>query len=571
MLHSLAIKNFALIEQIQVDWTRGLNVLTGETGAGKSILIDALNILLGGKASASLIRIGSEKIQIEGIFKPTAAALAWLKEQELLDQESNELLISREINKSGSRFRINGILVNQALVQELRQFLVNIHAQHEAATLISSQAQLTMLDALGDKKHSALLQLLQNTYAQKKELESKLKSFQLSEEERLKRLDFSRFQLTELSETHLSDCDEDETLVSQQRVLANVVVLASYAASAQKALIGESGASENENAFMPAVDSLQLSLSDIERGCKLDNNLDPIAALLKTSLANLEEAIAGLRRYADSLDTDPETLAAVEFRIAELATIKRKYGPTLKDAITRTSLLEEEIGQLENNQEQLDGLAQELTNLKEKLNGLAEDLSSRRKALAKKLGDRVQLELAELGMERCRFEIRVDQLEDVGPTGVDRIEFVISPNPGQPLMPLAKIASGGELSRIMLVIKSIFAEADQVATVIFDEIDTGLSGRVLQSMRDKLAHLAKSHQVLCITHQPIIAAVADNHLQVEKTQLEQTTKVFTKVLRDQERLKTLAAMASGQENEEVAINFAKSLVSQANLIKNCKQ
>jgi DNA repair protein RecN (Recombination protein N) len=568
MLQSLAIKNFALIEQIHVDWTRGLNVLTGETGAGKSILIDAINILLGGKASASLIRAGADKIQIEGVFRPTPSAQLWLQEQELCDPESNELLISREINKSGSRFRINGALVNQALMQELRQFLVNIHAQHEASTLISSQAQLIMLDALGDKKHEALLESLASIHAQKKELDIKQKDFHLSEEERLKRLDFARFQLNELNEANLSEANEDETLVKQQRVLANVVILASYAASAQKALMGGLGAGEDDAASVPAIDSLQLSLSDIERGSKLDLSLDPVACLLKTSLANLEEASAALRRYSEALDTDPETLALVEGRIAELATIKRKYGPTLNEALERREKLEQEIEKLENNQIQLDDLTKSLLLLQEKLSSLAEDLSKRRSILAKKLGERVELELADLGMERCRFEIRVDRLDDVGHSGFDRIEFVISPNPGQPLMPLAKIASGGELSRIMLVVKSIFAEADQVSTVIFDEIDTGLSGKVLQAMRDKLAHLAKSHQVLCITHQPIIAAVADNHLQIEKTQSEQTTKVFTKVLLDQERLKTLAAMASGQENEEVAINFAKSLVSQANLIKS---
>ena len=565
MLQSLAIKNFALIEQIHVDWTRGLNVLTGETGAGKSILIDAINILLGGKASPSLIRAGADKIQIEGVFKPTAATQTWLKEQELLDQESNELLISREINKSGSRFRINGVLVNQAQMQELRQFLVNIHAQHEAATLISSQAQLLMLDALGDKKHDSVLESLASIHSEKKELDAKQKNFHLSEEERLKRLDFARFQLNELSEANLSDSDEDEALLNQQRVLANVVILSGFAVSAQKALMG---ASENDNGIVPAIDSLQLALSDIERGSKLDASLDPVASLLKTSLASLEEASAALRRYAGALDTDPETLALVEGRIAELATIKRKYGPTLKEALARKEMLEQEIENLENNQNQLDDLTKNINVLREKLGALAEDLSKRRSTLAKKLGERVQLELADLGMERCRFEIRVDRLDDIGHSGFDRIEFVISPNPGQPLMPLAKIASGGELSRIMLVVKSIFAEADQVSTVIFDEIDTGLSGRVLQAMRDKLAHLAKSHQVLCITHQPIIAAVADNHLQIEKTQSEQTTKVFTKVLLDEDRLKTLAAMASGQENEEVAINFAKSLVTQANLIKS---
>jgi DNA repair protein RecN (Recombination protein N) len=564
MLQSLSIRNFALIEHLQVDWKPGLNVLTGETGAGKSILIDAISILLGAKVGAGLIRIGAEKAQIEGVFRLSPQVLVWLKEQELADGDSHELIVAREISKSGSRFRINGTLINQAVAQELRQFLISLHVQHEARTLLSAQAQLEMLDALGDKAHSHLATTVRALWSDRKELDGQLKDLQISEEERLSRLDFARFQLSELTEAQLLEADEDAELARQARILSNVVSLGSCLMNAQQALVGGRDDTSGDNLPQAAVDTVQTALSEVERGAKLDSNLEAVSSLLKNSLADIEEAATRLRRYHDSLEADPEALQAIESRIGQLAMIKRKYGPSLKDAIERRQALEPELERLENTQVRLDELNSKRASLTDRLEGAAKELSQRRRALAKKLAKRVEADLVELGMERCRFEVSIEPQLEAGPNGTDRVEFLIAPNPGQPLLPLAKIASGGELSRIMLVIKSIFAEADQVATVVFDEIDTGLSGRVLQAMRDRLAALAKSHQILCITHQPLIAAIADNHLHIQKQQTAKTTAVSAKVLIGEDRLKALAEMASGEENEEVAINFARSLISQAN-------
>jgi DNA repair protein RecN (Recombination protein N) len=561
MLVSLSIKNFALVEYLQVSWQAGLNVLTGETGAGKSILIDAVSILLGAKAGSNLIRVGTEKTQIEGVFRLTTQVSAWLKQQELNDSES-ELFVAREISKSGSRFRINGTLVNQALIQELRQLLISLHAQHEARTLLSSQAQLEMLDALGDKAYNRLLDNVRTLYAQRKNLDIQLKDLTISEEERLRLLDFTSFQLLELNEAQLVQADEDVQLSEQARILANAVALGDYAQNAQQSLIGGEVEAAADGSNPGAIDAIQTALSEVERAMKLDPRLAPIASLLNTSLANLEEAVTGLRRYREALETDPEALQLVESRIAQLAAIKRKYGPTIADALERRQHLELELKKLETTQTRSAELHLKRAEILSQLEGQAKQLAQKREALAKGLAKRVETDLAELGMERCRFEVSIESQLEVGPNGLDRVEFLIAPNPGQPLMPLAKIASGGELSRIMLVIKSIFAEADRVATVVFDEIDTGLSGRVLQSMRDKLKTLAKSHQILCITHQPIIAAVADNHLQIEKQQTDRSTRVSLKVLSGHDRLKALAEMASGQEGEE-AINFARSLISQS--------
>lgn len=561
MLESLDIREFALIENVRVEWTPGLNILTGETGAGKSIIIDALNAVLGGKAGASFIRTGAEKASIEASFKTNPLIAAWLKKQELIDEELSTLVVSREITKSGSRIRINGTLVNSAIVQELSQLLLTIHAQHEARTLMSPQSQLEMLDSLGDQPHRKLLEKVRTLWSRRKELVAQIKELDTTEDERLRRLDFIRFQLTELNEAQLNDADEDEELSKQKKVLANVAQLSSAAALAYEVLMG------GESSDSSTIDMLQTSLAEVERGARLDQELNEPADLLKQSLANIEEAARHLRRYGAGLDTDPEALSNVEARLAVLASIKRKYGPELTDAIANQARLAEEVDKLENAQTATEGLQEELAALDAALNESASELSNKRQKLGKKLSEQVLSELIDLGMERCKFEIKFDATPEVTSTGADRAEFLIAPNPGQPLLPLAKIASGGELSRVMLAVKSIFASADGVSTVIFDEIDTGLSGRVLQAMRDKLARLAKSHQILCITHQPIIASVADNHIEVQKEHSKDLTKVYARQLDADQRLRSLASMASGQEDAEVALNFARSLMEQANHLR----
>jgi len=561
MLQSLTISNFALIEKMQIDWTSGLNVLIGETGAGKSILIDAISTLLGTKAGPSVIRVGQEKCQLEGIFKPTPAVCAKLKEEELIDQEPTEIVISREVTKSGSRFRVNGTLVNQAFVQDLRQKLISVHAQHEARTLLSGQSQLELLDSLGDKQHMKMVENVRTYYERDRDLRAQLSAIQLSTEERLRRLDFARFQLVELNDAKLNALDEDETLTQEEKVLANVSLLDSNAALIQNALAGEGHSSDDSGSC--AIDLLQKCLSILEKSCKYDAKLETLIVNFQTSLASLEEASTELRKYRDGLSTDPETLNAVQARLGQLSIIKRKYGPSLKEAIDRREQIGQEITGLEGAEQNAEHLQKEVAETKEKLKNVGAGLTAGRQALAQKLCLKVQSELADLGMDRCQFEIAVEQQEEPGPAGYDRVEFLIAPNPGQPIAPLAKIASGGELSRIMLALKTVFAGADKTPTVIFDEIDTGLSGKTLQTVKDKLASLAKSHQILCITHQPMIAAVADNHLEVRKEHREQTTEVSAKVLNESESLKALASMASGFEDGEVALNFAQSLIDQA--------
>jgi DNA repair protein RecN (Recombination protein N) len=558
MLKSITIRDFALIEKAHVDWTQGLNVLTGETGAGKSILMDALNAVLGGKMAAAIIRPGADKANIEAVFALSPKVQAWLNREELLDEETSELTIAREINKSGSKVRVNGTLISQNLLGELRSLLITVHAQHEARTLMSSQSQLTMLDALGGEAHSRQLDLVKNLYGRKKELSEQLSALSISEEERLRKLDFANFQLKELLDAGLQDPLEDQELTSQISVLDNALDLKSQAVAAQEML---SGGDSHDS--MSAIDLVQKALTEVEKALRVDHALAPLHECLVSGLASIEEASTDLRRYAASLDTDPETLVELENRANQLATIKRKYGPALSQAMEKQAALATEVDSLENALTQSAKLEEELALVTSQLSEKAGELQARRKKLAKTLSAQVEKELIDLGMEKCRFEISFVELDEPNISGLDKIDFLIAPNPGQPPMPLGKIASGGELSRIMLAIKSIFASADEVATVIFDEIDTGLSGRVLNAVRDKLSRLSKSYQILCITHQPIVASVADNYLEVSKEHKKDSTVVTVKSLDDEMRLRSLAAMASGNADGAASLGFARALMDEA--------
>lgn len=563
MLKSIQIRDFALIEKAEVLWTAGLNVLTGETGAGKSILMDALSAVLGGKVSPSIIRPGADKAILEACFAPNSQIIAWLKKEDLLDDDSQEpedITIAREIGKNGSKVRVNGTLVNQNLLAELRSMLITIHAQHEARTLMSGQSQLELLDGLGDDKHQRTLEKVRTLYARKKQLADELDALTMSEEDRLRKLDFARFQLTELEQAGLDEVDEDEQIIRQVNVLANAIDLKSHSLTAQGALTG------GDNDEISASDLVQKAMIEVEKAQRFDPSLDPLHERLTEVLAGLEETARELRRYGDRLDTDPESLSDLQVRSNLLSTIKRKYGPSLADAVAKQNQLEREVEKLENTLQESEGIKTDLEAVCLELTGKAESLSKSRQELAADLAAKVKKELADLGMEKCRFEIAFQKLEESGTNGLDRMEFMIAPNPGQPPMPLGKIASGGELSRIMLAIKTIFAKADQVATVIFDEIDTGLSGRVLNAVRDKLSRLSRSQQILCITHQPIVAAIADNYLEVKKEHQTDNTVVSVTTLNEELRLHSLAAMASGNTDGE-SLSFARSLIDQASSVR----
>jgi DNA repair protein RecN (Recombination protein N) len=565
VLKNISITNLAIIQELEVHWTKGLNILAGETGAGKSILFDALSIVLGAKVSANQIKDGKDRATIEAIFEPSSMVTAWLKQQDLIDEDQTDLVVYREVTRSGSRARINGFPVNASHLNELRQLLLTFHAQHELRTLMTNSAQLELLDGLGNKAHGQLREKVRTLHARHRDLRKQFEELSISEEERIKRLDFARFQLDELIDANLTSEHEDEELGDRHKVLANAARIDSTTEKVISQLAG--GDSTYGDSFTAARDILQESLADLETLTELDASVGESAGFVRESLVNLEEAIDGVRRYRSSIDLDPESLSDVEARLAVLTQVKRKYGPGLADALRKQSELEEEIERLENASSSTIALQQELDQLQMKLSETSAQLSTERQKLAESLTKSILKELSDLGMERCRFNISFTTLDDVTADGIDKVEFLIAPNPGQPLASLAKIASGGELSRIMLALKTIFARADRVSTVVFDEIDTGLSGKILKAIRDKLVNLAASHQILCITHQPIIASVADNYIHVCKEQSDDKTIIKAGRLEGDSLLKALAEMASGREGEEVAMTFAHSLMEEAGRVK----
>lgn len=563
MLKSISVKNLAIIKEIDIEWTEGLNILTGETGAGKSILFDALSIALGSKVNASYIRKGASKATIEVVFDLTGEVSGWLKKQELLDGEETDLLISREITKSSSRSRINGTLVNHKILKELRSLILTFHAQHEIRTLMNHSTQLDLLDGIAPREHINLKNKYCETYVRYNEILEKLNSLQISEEERTRRLDFAKFQFNELNEAQLDSEFEEEELLEQQKVLGNHQEIES---SIQLSLNYLNGTGDTDG--QSVVDHLQSSLSLISNITEFDSSLKSVIELLESSLANAEEANQNLRRYLDSCQSDPESLQLVEERLNVLATVKRKYGPSLKEAISRKEELEKELFELENQDYEIGKLKTALQEVESEARKLAGQLSKSRKKIAASLEKSILFELKDLGMERARFVIEFSQLEDILQSGFDRIEFTISTNPGIDPMPISKVASGGELSRVMLALKTIFARQDKVQTVVFDEIDAGMSGKTLNAIREKLARLARSHQILSITHHPIVASVADNHVEVSKVQTKNETTIHVSNLNKQERLDSIAQMASGDSNQKESMSFARSLLDQANELKS---
>ena len=571
MLIELEIKDFALVEHVRVPFSWGLNVLTGETGAGKSILMDALNAVLGGKVSPSVIRTQADRASIEATFKCSPELTCWLKEHELSDSEEETFVLSREISKQGSKLRINGSLVNLSLMADFRQRLVTVHAQHESRTLMSSQSQLELLDALGDLEHKKLLSRLKTLYARRRQLNLELEEILKSEAERERRLDFARFQLAELEAAQLDDPQEDELIGKQRKILSKVSDIENLLSNAQVYLKGH-----DLDGQAGVLELLGNAVTELSKAAACDERLAETESSLNELLSRIEDESRAIRKHLESLESDPETLALLDERAAVLATIKRKYGPELKQAIEKQAELEEEIEKYKNAETLVLNLEAELKELNGELLANVSALSAKRSSLAESISKKIQQELSELGMNNCRFEISLTQpeqedhkllLDAIGPNGLDRCDFLICPNPGQPLLPLAKIASGGELSRIMLAVKTIFAGAERAATVVFDEIDTGLSGRVLQTMRDKLARLAKSQQILCITHQPIIASVADSHICVTKEQNKSSTRTDVSILDEPSRVKALASMASGHENQEAALSFARALFEESSKVK----
>jgi DNA repair protein RecN (Recombination protein N) len=571
MLLSLRIQNFALIDQLELEFGLGLNVLTGETGAGKSIILDAIDILLGGKATARSVRSGTDKATIEGTFRVGDRAREWLTSQDIDLYEDGTIVCSRELSLQGenlrSRLRVNGVIFNRKLTEELRELTLEITAQGQTIQLTTPSHQRELLDIYGGEDIISHRHTVSRAFQAYQEVYQAWQDRQQSEQERRQRIDFLQYQVREIEDVHLTVADELTELEEERQRLTHVVDLQQQSYTVYQELY------QNDDGDSPAVaDLLGQAESTLSGMVDIDSNLQPILDLVSTALAQVTEAAREINHYGDSLEADPDRLEEIEARIRSLKQICRKYGPTLMDAIGHYLVVKSELEELLQAEESLSELEQRSHQLQSQLNNVCEQLTTRRQLAAMALEQHLIRELKPLAMEKVQFQVNISP-QSPTPTGADSITFYFSPNPGEPLQPLAETASGGEMSRFLLALKACFSQVESVGVQIFDEIDAGVSGKVAQAIADKLYHLSHHQQILCVTHQPLVAAMADRHFRVTKTvipsaidhdvaNLERTIVSIQELREEHQRCDEIAQIAGGKSAQE-SIAFATSLLSQA--------
>lgn len=566
MLLSLAIENFALIDRLNLEFGAGLNVLTGETGAGKSIILDAIDAALGGKVSSRAIRTGSNRSMVEATFKLNRSLAAWLIEQEieLLDEET--LVCSREMNaRSGSlrsRTRVNGVLVNRQVMTQLRSLLVEITAQGQTVQVGQSAQVRQWLDLYGGEAHFKEREIVSKLFADYQEAKTNLEKRRQCDRQRLQQLDLLKYQAQELGAAALSDPNEFEALEQESQRLSHVVELQQLSYKVYQAVY------QNDNDGLAAADLLgnaEIVLTDM---VQYDSQLQPLVDAIAEALATVGEVGRQIHVYGDALEADPQRLGEVEERIRELKQICRKYGPTLVEVIAYYDRVQAELAEIDGGEQSIEALEQREKACYTKLMQTVDRLTKLRQTTAARMEEKLLIELKPLAMDKVQFQIAIEPTT-VSAMGGNRITFLFSANPGEPLQPLTEVASGGEMSRFLLALKSCFSNLDPVGTLIFDEIDVGVSGKVANAIAEKLHQLSDRQQVLCVTHQPLVAAMADSHFRVDKLALDDSTDtdirtvVRVKALDNfSTRREELATLASGQSQTE-AIAFADSLLVQA--------
>jgi DNA repair protein RecN (Recombination protein N) len=560
LLIELSIKNFAIIEKQTVSFDKGLTVLTGETGAGKSIIIDAIHLLVGGRGSFEFVRHGEEKAEIEGLFQIDENEHPVVKKASEfgIEIEDGMVVLRREISKNGkSVCRINGKLVTISTLREIGATIVDIHGQHEHQELMNESSHLPLLDQYGAAEINQALKEYQAVFNQFEQTTKKLKSLNENEQQMAHRLDLIQFQFDEIQNANLKP-KEDETLFEEKKRLGNFERLYSIIQSSYDAINGE----------QRGLDSVGLVMGHLEDAASLDTRYQEMYESISNIFYSLEDMNRTMRNELEELEFDPNRLNEIEDRWNEITQLKRKYGKTIEEIVEYSATIEAEIETLQNKETHIGQLEKELVELKLVLETKAQTLSQLRKKWANQLTNLIHKELKELYMEKSVFEIRVNyRREYFTNTGSDHIEFYISTNPGEPLKQLVKIASGGELSRIMLALKSIFSKHQGVTSIIFDEVDTGVSGRVAQAIAEKIYQVAVNSQVLCISHLPQVAAMADIHLFISKKMLNGRTKTSVKPLTKEEKVGEIGRMISGKEITDLTKQHSKELLELADVLK----
>jgi len=550
MLHALHIENLAIIDRLEVNFAEGLNALTGETGAGKSILLDALNLALGERADPTLIRAGSDKLRVSAMFElPNDPELQTLLAELGVEPEDGMLYLSREVQLGGrSIARVNGQPVPLATLKTIGERLVDLHGQHEHQSLLKPSSHLEFLDRwLGEPALSLREQVRQTVHALRA-AERELHELTEREREREQMMDLYRFQVDEIRRANLQ-IGEDEQLETEERRLTHAEKLIALAGSAYDALMGDNG----------AYDLAALASRNLSEIARIDLSVAEWGEQLESAIVQMEEVARHLRAYADSIEYDPARLESVIARLELIKRLKRKYGDTIEAILQYADEAEAKLYALETQTERREALEAQIAALQSQATVLCEQLSVLRRAGAARFAEAVQACLRDLAMERATFVVEV-RPKPMDAMGADSVEFLFSANPGEPPRPLNKIASGGEMSRMMLALKTVLADASPVPTLVFDEIDAGLGGRTAYAVGEKLAELAHHFQIVCITHLPQIASRATHHLLIEKLADAESTRVRIQALSDEARVYEIARMLAG-EPTETALQHARELLS----------
>lgn len=569
MLLELKINDFALIDALQLSFNPGLTVLSGETGAGKSIVVDAVSMCLGGRADRDLVKSGASKARIQAVFE-----VDWLTETppvKLLQEAGvdcdnlNQLIVSREIHATGrSVCRINGIAVTQQLLKQVMQQVADLHGQHEHQSLLHQESHLTMLDNFGGNALRQAKEAYLTSYQELCKLRQDLKNLGSSETERTRQLDFLSFQIQEIEEAHLEPNEEDQ-LNQQNDLLRHAQQITTTLGNFHEEVYeGSMG-----TAVLDVLGSHTKSLWDISG---YSSDLEGFANQAEELQIRLQDLCRDLKQYLDLVEFDPEEITHIQERLDLIHRLKRKYGSSVVEILAFQKELLCQYETLVGSEERYQQIVSELNLHQEKTMELARALSQLRITTAMKLEKEMVAVLRDLKMDKTIFKVEhaFSKEDALNENGIDLVSFLISTNPGEPVKPLSKIASGGEMSRIMLAFKTIFARIDAIPTLIFDEVDTGISGRTAQVVGEKMSYVAGHHQVICITHLPQIAALADDHVYIEKQVRGESTRITVRHLTEEERLHELGRLMDGNISE-ITLTHAREMRQKASQVAANRQ
>ena len=558
LIQEIYIKNFAIIEEVQCTFEKGMTVLTGETGAGKSIIIDAVGLLIGERASLEMIRYGEEKSLIQGVFRIEDPSVVEKLQEFGVEVIEDELMIQRELLQNGkSNCRINGQLATVALLKQIGPYLIDIHGQNEHFLLLNEEKHLGLLDEFAHHQMGDLIAEYDEAYAKVVAAKQELRALQTAEKEDAQRVDMLKFQLQEIEEANIY-VGEEEQLSEEKEYFTHFQKIQTALQKALAALEGEEYSS---------VDAIGEATREVESLESISTSFKTLSTQMSEAYYQLQDAASAIRHEIENAEFDEERLAFIEERLDVYYQLKRKYGDDAEEILAFQDKARDALNKIENKEALIAETEKVLKQATLEAFEIAEKISSIRREVAKRLEADIVSELHGLYMENAQFAIQFETTEALLETGIDIVEFYISTNKGEPLKPLSKIVSGGELSRITLAMKSIFTKEQLVGTIIFDEVDTGVSGRVAQAIASKMHYISEYAQVLSITHLPQVASMADTHIHIEKVEEGERTHTILKVMDEEERTEEIARMLSGTTITALTLENAKELLQISNAIK----